>query len=247
MLVNTLKDLTGLKFGMLTVVSRGEDYVSPKGKRRPRWICQCECGGTTLVQSGTLWAGKVQSCGCLQKKHASELAIQNAHKRALNIAGERFGRLVAIKPVDHNSVDGYIWLCRCDCGSEVTKPLKRLRSGGVSSCGCLKIDTISDVNRKHSKTVKKPRLYKVWVGMRQRCNDPNHKSYANYGGRGIAVCVEWDDFLAFEEWAIANGYDETAPYGECTLDRIDVDGNYEPSNCRWVDSITQANNKRSTK
>ena len=83
--------------------------------------------------------------------------------------------------------------------------------------------------------------------MRQRCNDPNHKSYANYGGRGIKVCDEWNDFTVFEKWAVANGYDEDAPYGECTIDRVDVDSNYQPDNCRWVDLSTQANNKRNSR
>lgn len=80
--------------------------------------------------------------------------------------------------------------------------------------------------------------------MRQRCNDPAHKSYHNYGGRGITVCSEWDDYAAFERWAFDNGYDPSAPYGACTLDRIDVNGNYEPGNCRWVDAKEQAKNKR---
>ena len=104
-------------------------------------------------------------------------------------------------------------------------------------------EKIAEVSKKHGKS-RKSRLYNVWVGMRQRCNDKNHKSYKNYGGRGIRVCEEWDDFESFEAWALDNGYDKDAPYGECTLDRIDVNGNYEPSNCRWVDAATQARNKR---
>lgn len=240
--MNTLKDLTGQKFGLLTVVGRGEDYVSPKGNRRPRWICQCECGGVALCQGGNLKSGKVRSCGCLQKKLARRRAI-SAPNRKIDITGERFGRLTAIRPVRSESNEGVIWLCVCDCGNEVLEPAKRLRSGGVLSCGCLRKDKIAEVNRKHSKS-HKSRLYKVWVGMRQRCKDPNHKSYKNYGGRGIRICKEWDDFEVFEDWAIANGYNPDASYGECTIDRINVDGDYEPTNCRWVDSKTQANNKR---
>jgi hypothetical protein len=80
--------------------------------------------------------------------------------------------------------------------------------------------------------------------MNQRCSNPSDKNYNRYGGRGISVCDEWrEDFQAFYEWAIANGYDETAPVGECTIDRIDNDKGYAPDNCRWVDLKTQQNNK----
>lgn len=87
------------------------------------------------------------------------------------------------------------------------------------------------------------RLHKVWNGMKQRCNDPNGKEYDRYGGRGIRVCEEWLSYVNFRDWALANGYDATAPKGVCTLDRIDNDGNYEPSNCRWVSLSEQYANK----
>jgi hypothetical protein len=77
-----------------------------------------------------------------------------------------------------------------------------------------------------------------------RCEHPNRKDYVYYGGRGIKVCQEWKQYENFKEWAFANGYDEHADFGKCTIDRIDVDGNYEPSNCRWVDMATQNRNKR---
>lgn len=83
--------------------------------------------------------------------------------------------------------------------------------------------------------------------MRQRCNNPNQQSYHNYGGRGISICKEWDDYSVFRDWAFANGYQDDAVRGELTLDRIDVNGNYCPSNCRFVDMVTQANNKRCSK
>ena len=90
------------------------------------------------------------------------------------------------------------------------------------------------------------RLYKsVWAAMNQRCHNPNYHHYHLYGGRGISVCDEWrHDYLAFREWAMANGYDPDAPYGKCTIDRIDVNGNYEPSNCRFVTMMEQSKNKR---
>lgn len=90
------------------------------------------------------------------------------------------------------------------------------------------------------------RIYLVWYGMKHRCFNPNDKDYADYGGRGITVCDEWLDFSTFCEWAYSTGYDDTAPRGQCTLDRIDVNGNYEPSNCRWVNMTIQRRNTRNT-
>lgn len=92
------------------------------------------------------------------------------------------------------------------------------------------------------------RLHIVWRSMNQRCYNPNKKSYPRYGGRGITVCDEWrNDFQAFYEWAIANGYDENADRYQCTIDRIDNDKGYSPDNCRWVDMKVQNNNKSNSK
>lgn len=90
------------------------------------------------------------------------------------------------------------------------------------------------------------RLYRsVWQAMNQRCCNPNYHGYYLYGGRGIRVCDEWrSDYLAFREWALSHGYDPNAKYGQCTLDRIDVNGNYEPSNCRFVTMLVQNHNRR---
>lgn len=92
------------------------------------------------------------------------------------------------------------------------------------------------------------RLYGVWNSMKRRCYDERHENFCRYGGRGIKVCDEWNDnFNAFAEWALENGYDETAPYGKCTLDRIDVNGNYEPSNCRFISLKEQNRNRRNNR
>ena len=93
------------------------------------------------------------------------------------------------------------------------------------------------------------KLYGIWHGMKQRCSNPNHPLYRLYGAIGIGVCEEWQDFQAFQSWALNNGYDENADHRrKCSIDRIDPNGNYEPNNCRWTDSKTQLNNtKRNTK
>ncbi len=159
-----------------------------------------------------------------------------------NLTGRRFGRLVAIEPLEERSPNGYVmWRCKCDCGNEAIVQSRYLVSGGTKSCGCYSKEIHSKMLKTHGGTGK--RLFNVYLTMKGRCTNPNAHEYENYGGRGIKVCDEWMDYEAFEKWALANGYQEDKR-GKCTLDRIDVDGDYEPSNCRWVTMKTQQRNKR---
>lgn len=159
-----------------------------------------------------------------------------------DLTGQRFERLVVLRRTD-NMGKQTAWLCRCECGTEKAVPYWNLVSGQTRSCGCL-----CDEVRRESATLfatthggSYTRLYTIWIGMKQRCNYRKHKHYKRYGGRGIKVCAEWEhDFEAFREWSLLNGYSE-----ELTIDRIDVDGNYEPSNCRWATYETQSNNMSS--
>ena len=154
-----------------------------------------------------------------------------------DISGQKFGRLTAIKRMytkNHKS----IWLCKCECGNVIEVPINSLTCNNTKSCGCLHHDMMLKRNTKHDK--RDTRLYNIWANMKQRCYNNNHPSYKNYGARGITVCSEWkDDFMAFYDWAMSNGYKDNL-----TIDRVDNDRNYEQSNCRWADSNQQNRNKR---
>ena len=161
----------------------------------------------------------------------------------------RFGRLVVIDRAEDYVTPGDgrhrpRWNCLCDCGNMITTRATCLKSGCTQSCGCWLRDKTKATATKHGGFG--TRLYAVWNSMRQRCNNPKNHAYGDYGGRGIKICKEWDDFAVFKEWAVGAGYDEDAPNGDCTLDRIDVDGDYSPSNCRFVSRTVQNRNKRSS-
>lgn len=158
------EDLTGRRFGRLTVLSRGEDYVSPKGYRNATWNCLCDCGSLVNVRGCNIRTGASQSCGCIRADHPNR------------------------------------------------------RTHGM----------------------KGTRLYGIWKGIKDRCLNARSESYRDYGGRGVGICDEWiNSFESFRGWSLCNGYRD-----DLSIDRIDVNGNYEPSNCRWSTAEAQANNKR---
>ena len=130
--------------------------------------------------------------------------------------------------------------CICDCGNEWVGPISKPVTD-TKSCGCLKKEKASQMHKKHG--LRNHPLFRVWYGMKRRCYDKNEKEYHNYGGRGISVCDEWrNDFLTFYNWATENGYS-----ADLTIDRIDVDGNYEASNCRWATQKEQQRNRRNNR
>lgn len=132
-----------------------------------------------------------------------------------------------------------IFKCQCICGTIKEVDGFNIIKGKSISCGCVRKEMSKQRMTKHGQT--KTRLHTIWCSMRERCNNPNSQAYNNYGGRGIMVCKEWqDDYMNFYNWSMANGYEDTL-----SIDRIDVNGNYEPSNCRWADTKTQCNNTRS--
>ena len=229
-------DLTGKQFGRFTVLER----VRNNKDGRTMWLCQCECGNKRIVSGKCLRNGHTRSCGCLARDI-------NAARSFIDHTGERFGRLVVLRRGDDyvapNGAHHVMWVCRCDCGNEVTVDVCQLTGGKTLSCGCYKKDACAEAHTTHGGRY--DRLYHVYSNMKNRCLNEKSQDYPYYGGRGIRICDEWlNDYTSFKTWAYQNGYDENADHGKCTIDRIDVDGNYEPSNCRWVDMATQSKNRR---
>ena len=219
------ENLAGQRFGKLLVIER-----APNRGRNTAWLCKCDCGESKVVPAYRLKSGRTASCGCV-------------NRMACDLTGRRFGRLTVISRAGSDKQGNAMWLCRCDCGTEKVVCGYHLRSGVIRSCGCLMREAASQRVRTHGMC--ETRLYGVWRAMKRRCYSKKCPQFKNYGGRGISVCPEWkDDFHSFAIWAKSHGYDENAPYGACTLDRIDPDKDYEPSNCRFADSFVQANNQR---
>lgn len=164
-------------------------------------------------------------------------------KNKVSMIGMRFGRLTVIQEAEKPSATrNAYWICQCDCGN-VTKPIfdSSLRLGRTKSCGCLHKEGLIKRNTTHGKYHTK--LHGVWNCMKQRCGNPNNHKFKDYGGRGITVCDQWaNSFEDFYKWAIENGYSEGL-----SIDRINVDGNYEPSNCRWATAKEQRHNRRDSK
>lgn len=154
-----------------------------------------------------------------------------------DITGKIFGHLTAIKKIGYRKKQN-TWLFKCDCGQFVEINKQSVVRGLTKSCGCLWRKAIKEANSVHNGS--KTRLYQCWRDMKVRCYLKTSKNYKNYGGRGITVCDEWlNDFSVFSDWAKNNGYNN-----ELTLDRIDVNGNYCPENCRWATFYQQSRNKR---
>lgn len=215
--------LEGKWYGMLQVI---EEVMPDADDKERRWLCKCECGNTRIVKQSCLKDNRNCSCGC---------ALEQP-----NYIGKRYGRLVVIGEGetirDSSGHKRGTFICQCDCGKVIILNRRTFIKEGVQSCGCLK------ELRKKYKTVKYKKLHDCWVAMKQRCYNPNEHNYNNYGGRGIKVCPEWltqGGAYVFCDWALNNGYRD-----DLSIDRINVNGDYTPENCRWIPMAEQQRNRR---
>lgn len=165
--------------------------------------------------------------------------ISDVTKPALAIfTGQRFGRLTVTEPAGSDKIRNALWRCLCDCGNAKVATASNLFSGKTKSCGCLRDElrvTQGKANRTHGKTG--ARVYRIWLHIKDRCQNPKHVHFASYGGRGVGLCESWSSFENFFA-------DMGEPPSKASIERIDNDKGYEPDNCRWATPAEQSRNKR---
>jgi hypothetical protein len=208
---------------------------APTPDRNRRVFVRCDCGTEKIVQARHLRERSAMSCGCLKRELRYARKGMPSKKPEVVKPGDRFHMLTVVRRADGQTGNNRRYVCLCDCGAETIVSTSHLRPGGtVQSCGCLKL--------RHGHTVggKNTRTFNSWDAMTVRCGNPNASNWQSYGGRGITICDRWRGKDGFIHFLADMG---ERPAGK-TIDRIDVNGNYEIGNCRWATPKQQSANKR---
>ena len=247
----------GQSFGKFTVIDFSRTYENGKNLTTAYFICRCECGNTITARATDIICGRLPSCQCSKAEIYKKIKENyRPPEEILSHIGETHNYLTIIGVIRKESDNGRrsnFYKCTCICGNTTEIRCHRVLTNQTISCGCYHDGLLARMEireRYRAHDLSSTTLYKKWIGIKQRCHNPNHIHYKHYGGRGVNICNEWlafdyntnvnIGFINFYNWSIEAGYHEGL-----TIDRIDVNGNYEPNNCRWITQDAQSKNKRS--